>query len=704
MKHFREPDNAITTSQGDKITILKASKSAKNCGNGGRLKPPESERIRDWCSDWQQEIFNSVNTNFVNPHMPSASQYKGNCESCASPARIVILKPNKGKTRKLAKDSLFTDEDFHFNFKVFSEIAASRIREMRNEGKQKLAYHTELSCPKDSIKITQEKTRKARQTRSSRIKHYSLSERMPFDDNGESEATFLSSDNFRVWIGNCNSSPLSSTESSVSREARRRLAERWKVTRKFQNEGHGSHSSQTLSELLGLSYDRTVKFTEDTSDITTVLDKIFDSNEAPGSTDNLSRIDNEDRVRYVSLQPFVEYNSSLKINDRERDVATNNDRIEDVTMRPSCISLVAKMTEPQTVSVRNIKNQIHRSQLEHLVAKENMLPEQETNVSTEGSRKRVHMAKTTIHPSPMDCANSDSRPKSCVSIPQLRDESWEEKPATSALELSLDNEGLIGQILNAVANQETSIDNLPLEPLHSEPDMGVLDTLSTEENEQASPVSVLETPSEDEAYSSGCFERLSSDLKELRRKLELLKLESTDVYTQKAEVPPNKRCCDHDMDQELVDSDDRDFAYMLDTLQESGFLGIIDNKLVDTLDQNLFDKLEKKYNKVVLWPRSERRLLFDLISCTLTETVARSCKNVHSMSELCPLALDCNSVAKTVWQTLVEGRKLLDCSDRNELLDKEWLLLVCDVDLIAIRIEGMVNDVLLEELVFDLFN
>ncbi|KAG6504547.1 hypothetical protein ZIOFF_036881 [Zingiber officinale] len=699
MKHFREPDNAITTSQGDKITILKASKSAKNCGNGGRLKPPESERIRDWCSDWQQEIFNSVNTNFVNPHMPSASQYKGNCESCASPARIVILKPNKGKTRKLAEDSLFTDEDFHFNFKVFSEIAASRIREMHNEGKQKLAYHTELSCPKDSIKITQEKTRKARQTRSSRIKHYSLSERMPFDDNEESEATFLSSDNFRVWIGNCNSSPLSSTESSVSREARRRLAERWKVTRKFQNEGHGSHSSQTLSELLGLSYDRTVKFTEDTSDITNVLDKIFDSNEAPGSTDNLSRIDSEDRVRYVSLQPFVEYNSSLKINDRERDVATNNDRIEDVTMRPSCISLVAKMTEPQTVSVRNIKNQIHGSQLEHLVAKENMLPEQETDVSTEGSRKRVHMAKTTIHPSPMDCANSDSRPKSCVSIPQLGDESWEEKPATSALELSLDNEGLIGQILNAVANQETSFDNLPLEPLHSEPDMGVLDTLSTEENEQPSPVSVLETPSEDEAYSSGCFERLK-----LRRKLELLKLESTDVYTQKAEVPPNKRCCDHDMDQELVDSDDRDFAYMLDTLQESGFLGIIDNKLVDTLDQNLFDKLEKKYNKVVSWPRSERRLLFDLISCTLTETVARSCKNVHSMSELCPLALDCNSVAKAVWQTLVEGRKLLDCSDRNEFLDKEWLLLVCEVDLIAIRIEGMVNDVLLEELVFDLFH
>lgn len=457
MKHFQEPDNTTTTSQGDNIMILKASKSAKNWGNGGWLKPPESERIQDWCFDWQQEIFNSVKTNFVNPHMSSTSQYGGNCESCASPACIVILKPNKGKTRKLADDSLFTDEDFHYSFKMFSEIAASRIQEMHNEVKQKLSYHTELSCQKDSIKITQENTRKTRQTRSSPFKHYSLSERMPFPENGESEATYFS-DNFKVLMGNFNSSPLFSTESSVTREARRRLAERWKVTRKFQNEGHGSHGSHTLSELLGLSYNRTGKFTEDTSNAKTVPDKNFDSIEAPASRDNLSRIDNKDRVQYANLLPFVEYNSCLKINDRERDVVTNNDRIEDVTMRPSCISLVAKTTEPQSVSVRNVKDQTHRSQLEHLVAKENMIPEQEINVSTEGSRKRLHMAKTTIHPSPMHCANYDSQQKSCDSIPQLGNESWnfttqEEKPATSALELSLDNEGWIGQILNEVTNQ-----------------------------------------------------------------------------------------------------------------------------------------------------------------------------------------------------------------------------------------------------------
>lgn len=158
------------------------------------------------------------------------------------------------------------------------------------------------------------------------------------------------------------------------------------------------------------------------------------------------------------------------------------------------------------------------------------------------------------------------------------------------------------------------------------------------------------------------------------------------------------------MDQELIDNDDRDFAYIRDTLQESGFLGIDDNKLVDTLDQNVFDKVEKKYNKIVSWPRSERRLLFDLIRCTLTETVARSCKNVHRISEFCCSALDCNSIAKAVRQKLVEGGKFLDCSNRNERLDQEWLRLVCDVDLIANGIEGMVNDVLLEELVFDLFN
>ncbi|RRT72089.1 hypothetical protein B296_00029819 [Ensete ventricosum] len=194
-------------------------------------------------------------------------------------------------------------------------------------------------------------------------------------------------------------------------------------------------------------------------------------------------------------------------------------------------------------------------------------------------------------------------------------------------------------------------------------------------------------------------------------KLELLKLESVDTYmpttnedyTVDDHVPRSSGEINHGG---FIDDDDRDFAYLLEILVESGIHGV-DDKFSDAcylhgcpVDQIIFHKLEKKYNGNASWSRSERKLLFDLINRTLAGFITKCMDGnpgVRSRIHLRPW--NCQGLAEGLWQMVVKLRKELDCNQENKVVEPGWLGFRYDVDSIGREIERLLNDELLEELV-----
>ncbi|GJY74770.1 DUF3741-associated sequence motif protein [Tanacetum coccineum] len=151
---------------------------------------------------------------------------------------------------------------------------------------------------------------------------------------------------------------------------------------------------------------------------------------------------------------------------------------------------------------------------------------------------------------------------------------------------------------------------------------------------QRSPSSVLETPfREDNSSSPEYCETAKTDLHGLWMQLQLLKSESEE----------------NDIDPEMVTSSDdemsytsqtikspipfggkesRDFSYLVDVLDESGFQ---DGDVEIRFDSwhssecmagpSVFETLEKKYGKQELWHKAERKLLFDRINNGMMEIV-----------------------------------------------------------------------------------
>ncbi|RRT64972.1 hypothetical protein B296_00040144 [Ensete ventricosum] len=101
------------------------------------------------------------------------------------------------------------------------------------------------------------------------------------------------------------------------------------------------------------------------------------------------------------------------------------------------------------------------------------------------------------------------------------------------------------------------------------------------------------------------------------------------------------------------------------------------------------------------WSGSERKLLFDLVNCSLVGVIAphidlhpwvRSKKK--SMHRWEPEGL-----VERLWEMVVKQRKELGCNLEDKILDPRWLDVEDDTDVIVKEIERMLNDDLWEETV-----
>ncbi|XP_020673365.1 uncharacterized protein LOC110092983 [Dendrobium catenatum] len=225
--------------------------------------------------------------------------------------------------------------------------------------------------------------------------------------------------------------------------------------------------------------------------------------------------------------------------------------------------------------------------------------------------------------------------------------------------------------------------------------------------ERLSPVSVLETPSEDGKSTPQCLERFSADLQDIQRKLNFLELET--VHSGDEHSKP--LIFDDEVNKKILNSlkneSERDFLYLLDILTVSGIYAASQNKFFDAcyspdypVFPDVFDKLESEYHMANSWPRSDRKLLFDHINSILAEVLA-PCMDFHPWVKL-KRRNSCGHgrLVDESWRLLVRQQKELSRGKPDEkVLDTRWFYIDDHMDMIGREIERMLKDDLLNELV-----
>ncbi|KAG1371646.1 hypothetical protein COCNU_16G007400 [Cocos nucifera] len=654
-----------------------------------------------------------------------------------------------------------TDENFQLGNRRCREFPLSGIQKSYKEGRyqQRLSDNVEIlrHNVKGSREIAREITKHMKHTVScsnrkvftSGLNMYNRSQSScilsGISKTNTSETFHRSCNHYDDCSNNFSPSSLYSTESLVSREARKHLSQRWKTTHQFQEAGLFARGSSTLGEMLALS-DR-----EDTRDSLVIQkipaeklarDEILGTRSCPlgiSSKDGWKAGKSRSLPRSKSLPASSTVYESPKISNRKRVGGNNNCyMLKDVLNMGPEDSSDDNFCRQRRSLIGSFENHNNKPQLPDSHGDENMLPEQDIHVNSEELRNGIHGThlneEKLVQPAHSDDAVSDrkyliesSMLPDCRDVMQLsmtQEEQVQQQMTSTKLAnnevLSAHNQDDVIIEEQILGLQETSTEHPQVDSLVSQYSaMESGSPVSSKECEQPSPISVLEPPSEEETSSSGCFERISAELQELRLQLQLLKLESADTYAEEPEVlvlsdeDTGARCHSSVLKGSVLkafrDNDDRDFSYLLDMLVESGVHGVNQDRIFDAfyspdspVGPNVFDKLEKKYSVLVLWSRSERKLLFDLINIILVDLVA-PCLDLHPwlVSKRCRPLWNHEDLAEGVWQIVVRQRKELASNQKEVVVEQRWLGTEEDVDTIGREIEKMLNEDLLEELVAD---
>ncbi|KAJ0962280.1 hypothetical protein J5N97_030108 [Dioscorea zingiberensis] len=734
------------------ITILKSGKGTKHRSNEVCLQS-EINTVR--CAHMQKDVayFRRPGTGLVDDsirghcspraHKLSKSDYLGRNDAFSHPTRIVVLKPslemaqNKGRKVPMPRST----EDIEFGYNRHRDTQRLGIQELHAEGRarKKSSDNVEVMGHriKGSREIAREITEQMRHSMSNGRKNVSNSR---FDSNKRWERSCNRSETLKPkayqwspshfhYMDNDSSSSSSyySTETSVSREARKRLSERWKIAKRSQELGVVDKTSGTLGEMLALS----------DKEMASKPRFIIQRDKKPAKCEAIERhgcplgISSKDGwkegrsrklERSISLPTSTAYGIP-KLRARQKAAGHDN-----CYMLKDVLNLESDDPSEENINQRGLS---HRRRLKHrrnkpphldcgVEKEENALSEKEIHVNlelpknnvdatllSEPSEDKVHVKGYLVDDFLFPQANSSS---SVANEEQMN-------KSTLCEVLSEDGE-LSGLDQNNIKIQETSYHQA--EPILPS-DCNLTESgspVSSNEAGQPSPVSVLEHPSE-EISSSGCFESVSADLKELRMQLRLLKMESSDAYAEESEIDlgdeDDGRCHPLTETREILlafkGEDDRDFSYLLDVLNDFGVHGPDWDSLSDPFYMrehpvcpSMFGKLEKKYSIDESWSRSERKRLFDLINLVLVEIVQPFKDLVHPwvkprrvMVPMC--SPDC--LVDKVWQMVVKNRKESE-GKLDRVLELKWLDLVEDIDLVGIELETTLTNELLEEFISDM--
>ncbi|CAI0471729.1 unnamed protein product [Linum tenue] len=584
-------------------------------------------------------------------------QIEGKEDSSALPTRIVVLKPNLGQVQNSAKPispSTLSSHGLLLDSSRDGEHPSTTSS--RESVKKKLSDNVRPSRyrsgePRD---IAKEVTRHVRNSftsnsnafPNSRIRGYAGDESSScwseYESANELDVTVVPSrHSFELGGHRYKGSPSRSNESSVSREARKRLSERWKMTHKSVDMGVVSRSSSTLGEMLAIT-DRNVASASKSGSI----DKLSGGHGSPNLGEPLG-ISSRDgwkdpfikslpRSKSVPTSPAGGIGSPQLASHRRTVYDDSYRTVRELRSRSRSKTAKGNLGQGEGLSSRTSRSRSRKSRtlvytysdegdtsspessfgyhnfLHKSVSQEN--PNGQCRLVQEGSAREVgglfHETKSMAvdMDTVIDCSTSTSS----------------ELPADTMVKAEASH-----RELEECSSQEPTPWQEKCSTPTAKPITEPESSASSKETDQPSPVSVLETPFPDDSSSgSDCFESLSADLQGLRLQLKLLKLESESYDEGPMLVSSDDEdSAPHSHHRQLLQSAEecKELSYTSVVLRSSGIDDTDPSTFVGTMHSSdcpvslsVFEELEKKYSSShVSWPRSERRLLFDRINTAL---------------------------------------------------------------------------------------
>lgn len=733
------------------ITVLRSSKGKTHEIDDASCK---SEVKAGGCTQMQKDAISTLrkpNTNLFNhllkehssslSHKLMKSRHAGKTNSVRS-TKIVVLKPNLGKAQDMARSASQprSHENYPFGYRGDREFQQSGIQELHAVGRERQNLFDNVEVTGQKIKgsreIAREITKQMKRSVSGgsekmlvsgfnrHNKDGNLCEPPGMYSSKNSGAYQRSPDNFDYWSRASSPSSSSSPESFVSREARKRLSERWRMTNRLQEARFAGRGPSTLGEMLAT--DREAR--RDILDPVTV--QKFSHNELSRGVLGTSGISSRDDWR-GECSTTLPRSSSLPASSTVRGAQkSSRPRVSD---GDSCYMLKdvlnlgvvdashGNLNQRRSSSRKSSKLRNYKSQL-NPGGEENKLPVRESHVNQEELRNGTNVSDPS-ETKPMLSQLSTSNIAHSINLINYSSDT----ELMNAEMPSISSEGIFQQPVQKEESsginhideviKEESLD-LPVDSVPAQCSGTGSEFLTCSKDvEKPSPVSVLEHASEEGGSSPECFERVNAGLHDLRMQLQLLRLESdkynseceTSVLSEDGTGEYNSPPQNGETLQTYRNEEDRDYSYLLDVLIDLGIHGAREDTCCSPkcpVDMDVFDKLEEKYGLLVGWSKLERKLFFDLISSILAETLSPWMGQQPWVKPKRKLGSvwSCEGLPEEVWQMVVRQRKeLCQVKPEDMILVPRWLDLGEDLDMVGREIEGMLTDKLLEELVFEVF-
>lgn len=661
------------------------------------------------------------------------------------PMKIVVLKPNLEKSQNATRISSSPRSSHYLpsDCRKHKELLDIKTREADIWGKKKVSGDLETLRPnssRESREIAREITRKMRNTLTNSSVNFSTSKFRGYAGDESSSGSESATDSnvtkvtFEENFNRNNrrrSSYIRSSESPVSREAKKRLSERWKMAHRAQ-EVRVDNRGSTLGEMLAIPVTgvRRANYRSTTEE---KRSHKFDQGDGRSSLFAPLGISSKDGWRdacHGSLSRSRSLPSSADLQNPRANLHQDN-------VCSGAIYVLPKDGQTQDAS-KPIKGKFSPSE-----GSQSMNSNSSMNKSRFLSMNDNEESSTPQHVDLPDwlVTNSIKDDGQSVDQPLVPVASADSLTATSSLhenEMNVNNhnatviaepchqELLASSSINshfsagdldALASEEIHDGQQEGAPLHC-PETQRESHPSSKEVDQPSPVSVFEAPFTDEPSSSSeCFESLSADIHGLRLQLQLLKSEN-EGYAEGSMVVVSS---DDDADEvssrfvndkgtssraeEYLES-----SYIANVLADSGINGTDPDTFTSTwyspdcpLNSSVFEELEKKYsNQTSSWSRAERKLIFDRINLQLLEIY-------HQSTPQHPWVKKTARSTHPKWnkQELEDSlRKLLAVQDKKAKKDVtnyvigselQWLDLIDDIDIIGREIERLLIDELVAE-------
>ncbi|KHN09443.1 hypothetical protein glysoja_016542, partial [Glycine soja] len=686
-----------------------------NCEHNDFSRKPDKEMKWLNYNRSNQKHDDGYSCHFVRRHAihsspkSSRNQFKGKNVPNAVPTRIVVLKPNLEKVQSPTKIGSSPCSPYAFLSQCgkHAEFSDIRFRETGLNQRKNLtanAWHSKQNSL-ESREIAKEITSQMKNNlnigsmifSSSRFRGYtwddsscSLSGNQSPDESEVTPATLEKS--FEI----CNTISPSScfSESFVSREAKKRLSERWKMSLKFQ-QGNSISRSGTLAEMLAIPNKemKASKF-DSISCGEGSHDKISSNGKPAGWVEPLGVSSKDGYIG--SLPRSKSLPASSTTFGSPRTILHHEALCDDRFMMPKEASKQEKKKVVKRLDQRPCTN---------------------TKRSKSGHKKCSPYLNTIQNKVKINL--EENLPKQEVLIAESLAEILRDTSAVTEEVVGVTNE-------NAVGSSESSIKVLPnpelfyftqsrnYDPL--QPPVSGLDSACCIGADHPSPVSVLEPSFTDDL--SPCldyFESLNVDIQGLRMQLQLLKLESEDFVEEPVLIQSDEDGMEASTgiseDSGLLQTTDSwESSYTIDVLYESGidraqpdaFLEVGDSREYP-VSLSVFDELEKRYSDWTNCSRSERRLLFDRINLGIISIYEQFTSVQPWVSSTTSLNL-CSKLIKNGLQDCLnmmlgsQGKAKYTAMGKVLVSELQWLSLRDDIDGIGREVESLLLDDLVAEI------